>query len=161
MPRLLFLLSSILPRLGLLPSHRKDAQGTNPVGTGTPAIRLILGGYSLTLNGLDPGDQPPILSNLAGRIQPLGLGLKTETKECLRRLITGRLKLFVTHLTKFSIGRHLCCLFLLSREGRCRPGGDMFQPSRPTARWPDVRRNALSRAAYLPDVKNTPWPAVP
>lgn len=64
-------------------------------------LRRRSGLFALSLNGFDSSDQATVLSHLAGRVEPLGLRLKTQAKQCLGGLFAGRFELFVAHLVEF------------------------------------------------------------
>ena len=64
---------------------------------------------SFGLDRFDPSDQPAVLANFARRIEPFRLRLESESEQRLGRIIGGRLQLFVAHLAKFGVGRHLVC----------------------------------------------------
>ena len=139
----------------------------------TLVLLTVVGGLCLTcslltlsLNRFDSRDQSAVFSYFAWSVQSLGLRLKPETEQGLRRLFCGRIELLVTHFAKFSVTAHVC-MSLVQTENSFRRwiaavvmhATRLWHVSR--TRRTGVPQNGLSQEACWPNVQNTLLPAVP
>jgi hypothetical protein len=58
------------------------------------------GGCALTLSldGLNPGDQSALLSQFTGGIEPFGLRLQAQTEQVFGSILQGQLQMLVAHV---------------------------------------------------------------